>query len=72
MTYQVFLNDDNMDYETAEQHFHHADLWAKQYCPSYQGVEVQDVADFSYTNDMIAMYSFEEEKDKLWFTLKWL
>jgi hypothetical protein len=68
---QVFLNDDNMSYDFAEQHFYNANLWARERCRSYKGHDVQDVSDVSYTNDFIALYLFEDEQDALMFRLKW-
>lgn len=68
---QVYLNDTGISYDYAEQYFSNADIWARKNCPSYKGYDVQDVADFSYTNDFIALYLFEDEKDQMWFELKW-
>ena len=68
---QVYLNDTEISYDDTEQHFFDANIWAKKYCPSYRGYDVQDVSDFSYTNDRIALYRFGEEKDALIFQLKW-
>lgn len=68
---EVFLNDTNMAYEQAEQHFVTAHRWARKNCPSYQGHEVIDVADVSHTNDLIARYLFANDKDVIIFQLKW-
>lgn len=68
----VFVADDGMTYEQAEQHFKELDNWAKQHCASYRGHHVQDVADFSPVNDLIARYVFDNDSDVAWFKLKWL
>jgi hypothetical protein len=68
---EVYLNDNKMNYDIAEQYFFDADLWARKNCSSYKGHDVQDVADFSYSNDLIALYLFEDKKDAMWFKLKW-
>lgn len=47
------------------------DRWARECCDSYQGVHVQDVSDFSYTSDEIAVYAFANSADAAWFTLTW-
>jgi hypothetical protein len=68
---EVYLNDANMSYDFAEQHFHNADFWAREHCSSYRGHNVQDVSDVSYQYDNIALYLFEDEHDALLFRLKW-
>jgi hypothetical protein len=68
---EVYLNDRDLSYDFAEQHFLNADLWAREHCASYRGHDVQDVSDFSYQHDLIALYFFEEERDALLFRLKW-
>ena len=67
----VYLNDTNMNYDQAQEYFSDANKWALNHCPSYAGYNVQDVADFSYINDLIALYQFKDEKDQMWFELKW-
>jgi hypothetical protein len=68
---EVYLNDSNMSYEAAQVRFEDADLWAQQYCKTYKGCEVQDVADFSYTMDQVALFLFEDQKDANFFMLRW-
>ena len=68
---EVYLDDAKVSYDFAEQHFHNADIWAREHCQSYQGHDVRDVSDFSYTNDFIAFYLFEDEQDALIFRLRW-
>jgi hypothetical protein len=68
---EVYLNDAKMSYDFAEQHFHNANLWAREHCRSYRGHDVQDVSDVSYYYDNIALYLFEDEQDALMFRLKW-
>ena len=67
---EVYLDDRGIDYDFAEQHFHNADVWARENCRSYRGYDVQEVSDVSYTNDWVALYLFEDERDVLIFTLK--
>lgn len=68
---EVYLNDAGISYDFAEQHFHNADLWAREHCHSYKGHDVQDVSDVSYVYDNIALYLFGDEQDALLFRLKW-
>ncbi len=51
--------------------FSEADRWARECCASYQGVIVQDVSDFSYSADEIAVYTFESSADAAFFTMRW-
>jgi len=67
----IILNDGNKNYDQATQYFEEANLWARQHCASYQGCEVQDVSDFSDIHDMLAHYSFGNEKDVVIFQLRW-
>lgn len=67
----VFLNDDNMSYESAQQHYAQAHDWALAHCESYQGHHVQDVVDFSMYHDLIAAYGFTDSQDVTAFSLKW-
>ena len=67
---EVYLTDTGIDYDFAEQHFLNADVWARENCTSYRGYDVQEVSDFSYINDWVALYLFEDEADVLIFTLK--
>lgn len=68
---EVYLNDTGRSYEQAEQHFLRAHRWARKHCPSYQQHDIVDVADVSYTNDLMARYVFLDEKDVIIFQLKW-
>lgn len=67
----VYLNDNGITYEQAEEHFAEAADWAKKQCPSFVGYHVQDVSDVSYVNDYITSYHFKDPKDAVWFELKW-
>lgn len=67
----VFVTDDGMSYEQAEQHFVELDSWARENCASYVGHHVQDVTDFSPVNDLIAQFGFNTESDVAWFRLRW-
>ena len=68
---EVYLNDKNVSYDFAEQHFHNAHAWAREHCTSYRGYDVQDVSDVSYVYDNVALYLFEDEKEALVFRLKY-
>lgn len=68
---EVYLNDSKIPYEVAQRRFVEADQWAQENCKSYQGFNVQDVSDFSYTMDQVALYRFGNDKDANWFTLRW-
>ena len=68
---EVYLDDSKIAYDDAEQYFTDAHDWAKKNCLSYKGHDVRDVSDFSYANDFIALYLFENEKDAMFFQLKW-
>jgi hypothetical protein len=68
---EVYLNDQNIKYEDAEQYFWSANQWALEHCSSYQGYSVQDVSDVSYIYDNIGLYLFKDEKDVVLFTLRW-
>jgi hypothetical protein len=67
----VFLTDTNLNYHVAREKFIKAARWARKNCSSYTGHNIQDVADFSYTNDLIAAYHFDSEQDVTLFVLKW-
>jgi hypothetical protein len=67
----VYLNDTGIPYEQAEEHFAEAAAWASQQCLSYIDYHVQDVSDFSYTNDLIAEYRFTDSKDAMLFQIKY-
>lgn len=62
---EVYLDDSEC------KNFSEADRWARELCESYQGVTVQDVSDFSYTADEIAVYVFESSADAAFFTMRW-
>jgi hypothetical protein len=67
----VYLNDTGIVYEEAEDYFAEAAAWASQQCFSYIDYHVQDVSDFSYTNDLIAEYRFTDSKDAMLFQIKY-
>ena len=68
---EVFLSDKNMTYEAGKQRFIDADQWANNICSTYRGYHIQDVSDFSYDRDQVALYLFESEEDAAWFKLRW-
>lgn len=70
--FEVYLNDQNMDYDESERYFYNADHWAREHCASYVSHDVQDVSDVSYQYDNIALYLFQEEQDVILFRLKWV
>ena len=68
---RVYLDDTGIPYERAEKHFQDACTWAEDFCPSFEGYQVQDVSDVSLICDFVAEYIFKDAKDAEWFTLKW-
>ena len=70
---EVLVSDKNSpSYEANRQYFAGIDDWAKAHCATYKGYHVQDVSDVSMIFDEIAGYYFDDEKDAMWFRLKWL
>jgi hypothetical protein len=69
--YEIYLTDEKITYDESEQYFLDADLWAQTNCPSFVSCSIQDVSDVSYVCDNIALYLFKEEKDAMFFKLKW-
>lgn len=67
----VYLNDCNLNYETAEKHFHDAASWARTNCKSFINYRIQDVSDVSTSYDQVAAYIFNDKKDAMWFELRW-
>jgi hypothetical protein len=67
----VYLTDEKIPYEQAEEHFNTAADWAKTQCSSFIDYDVQDVSDVSYVYDHVAQYRFNDSKDAMWFELKW-
>lgn len=62
---EVYLDDGEC------KNFSEPDRWASECCESYRGVTVQDVSDFSYDADEIAVYAFGNSADAAFFTMKW-
>lgn len=67
----VYLTDQRIKYEEAQQYFTDAYVWAKNNCSSFIDFHVQDVSDVSYIYDHVAEYKFADPKDAMWFQLKW-
>jgi hypothetical protein len=67
----VYITDKGIPYEQAEEHFAEAAAWASRHCSSFVDYHVQDVSDFSYTNDFITEYKFTDPKDVVLFQLRW-
>jgi hypothetical protein len=65
------LNDTGIPYEHVYEHFSYVDEWAREHCKSYCRYDAVDVSDVSLTNDVIAEYCFNDEKDAVLFKLKW-
>lgn len=68
---EVYLTDQKLDYYLAQEKFQQAGEWAKEFCASFLGYRVQDVSDVSYLYDQVALYRFDEERDAVFFRLKW-
>lgn len=45
--------------------------WAKENCSSYMHYKGTDVSDLSWKHDYIVQFFFEEEKDAIFFKMKW-
>jgi hypothetical protein len=67
----VYLNDEKLPYEEAQNYFDEAAAWASRQCPSYIDYDVQDVSDVTLVCDQVAQYRFKDPKDALLFELKW-
>ena len=67
----VYLNDNGIPYEKAEEYFAEAAAWASRQCPSFVDYHVQDVSDDFVLHLHITEYKFEDPKDAVWFQLKW-
>jgi 6-phosphogluconolactonase/glucosamine-6-phosphate isomerase/deaminase len=74
-TIKVYLTDEHhhdLDYNRMRLYFIDAAIWATKHCPSYKRFDIQDVADHSIVCDQIAEYEFTDERDVIWFKLRWL
>jgi hypothetical protein len=67
----VILNDTGMTLRVASQYFRAAAAWAEENCESFVTYEVQDVSDFSVTNDLMCEYQFGDDQDVVLFQLRW-
>lgn len=67
----VYLTDENLGWDQAQEHFKNAYLWAKEHCPSYAGYEIRDVSYFSMREDLVAHYVFRDPEDMALFRLTW-
>lgn len=67
----VYLTDEKIKYEESQAYFESAENWAKENCPSFISLHVQDVSDVSYVYDHVASYQFNDPKDAMWFQMKW-
>lgn len=67
----VYLTDEKIPYEQANDYFAEIAAWASRQCSSFVDYHVQDVSDVSYTYDHVASYGFNDPKDALLFELKW-
>jgi hypothetical protein len=68
---KVTLTDKGLIYPECHHHFVEASGWAVTHCRSYKSYEIIDVSDHSYEHDSIAVYIFEDEKDAVFFKLRW-
>jgi len=70
---KVILTDQGLkNYDQARLHFIDASIWALQNCKSFGGYEIVETADVSYEWDQMAEYKFLDEKDAIWFKLRWV
>ena len=71
---EIYLTDENhqdLSYEAMRSYFVDAAIWAEKHCASYKKFHIQDVSDVSLVWDQVAEYVFEDERDVMWFKLKW-
>lgn len=72
MTYEVLITDERSpNYDQNKFYFESIDRWAQIHCPTYIGYHVQDVSDVSLQWDEIGCFQFNDEKDQMFFTMKW-
>lgn len=45
--------------------------WCNEHCKSYIGMEIQDVSDVSYMNDILVTYAFSLEEDAIKMRDQW-
>ena len=45
--------------------------WALDHCPTFSHKTITDVSDVSGTCDTIHDFFFSDEKEAMWFRLKW-
>ena len=58
-------------YKHNRKYFADLDYWAREHCPSYTGMHIEDVSDASGEWDEMADFTFDDEKDAFWFTTAW-
>lgn len=68
---EILVTDQGFDYDQAHRYFKKIKRWSKKNCPSFRNMTVVDVSDVSPTHDLIAQFQFSDEKDSVWFHLKW-
>lgn len=73
--HRVYLTDEHLhhlDYNRIRLYFIDAAIWATKNCSSFRHFDIQEVSDFSPVCDQIAEYEFFDERDAMWFKLRWL
>lgn len=72
-TIKVYLTDQNhnLDYNRMRLYFIDAAIWATKNCPSFKHFDIVEVSDVSAAYDQICEYEFTDERDIIWFKLRW-
>lgn len=72
-TLKVYLTDENhnLDYNNMRLYFIDAAIWATKNCSSFKNFEIIEVSDVSVNYDQVCQYEFTNEKDVIWFKLRW-
>lgn len=48
-----------------------AESWAREHCKSFSSCEHLDLSDLSPMYDSVSMFVFTNEKELMWFKLRW-
>lgn len=71
MTTVILADTPDESYGDARRRFLEAHLWSSEHCESYTGYDIVEVADLSTAHDLMCEYRFEDERDLVFFRLRW-
>jgi hypothetical protein len=60
------------DWNDAQDEFSDMQYWANKNCKSFVAMTLHDVSDVSIYYDLVAEFSFRDDKDAMLFKLKWM